>query len=81
MEEIRYDSDCSHSRDARGNAIVGIRQLLMEHLDRYPSAKIIWSHEVIGIQQNDKEATVIVKTPEGEKKFSADYVVGCDGSE
>ena len=56
-------------------------QLLMEHLDRYPSAKIIWSHEVIGIEQNDKEATVIVKMPEGEKKFSADYVVGCDGSE
>ena len=55
-------------------------QLLIEHLERYSSAKILWSHQVIGIEQNDKEATVIVKTPEGERKFSADYVVGCDGA-
>ena len=44
-------------------------QLLIEHLERYPSAKILWSHEVISIEQNDKEATVIVKTPEGERNF------------
>jgi 2-polyprenyl-6-methoxyphenol hydroxylase-like FAD-dependent oxidoreductase len=55
-------------------------QLLMEHLAKYPSAKILWSHEVVGIEQNDREATVIAKTPEGEKKYSADYIVGCDGA-
>ena len=55
-------------------------QLLLDHLARYPSAKILWSHEVVGIEQNENEATVIAKTPEGEKTFSADYIIGCDGA-
>jgi len=55
-------------------------RVFIEHLEKYPSAKILWSHEVIGIEQNEKEATVIVKTPDGEKRFSADYIVGCDGA-
>jgi 2-polyprenyl-6-methoxyphenol hydroxylase-like FAD-dependent oxidoreductase len=55
-------------------------QVLKEHIDRYPSAKILWDHEVIGIEQGDKEATVIAKTKEGEKRFSADYIIGCDGA-
>jgi 2-polyprenyl-6-methoxyphenol hydroxylase-like FAD-dependent oxidoreductase len=55
-------------------------KLLLKHIERYPSCQILWSHEVIGIEEGDKEATVIAKTPEGEKKYSADYVVGCDGA-
>ena len=55
-------------------------RVFLEHIEKYPSAKILWSHEVIGIEQNEKEATVIVKTPEGEKRMSADYIIGCDGA-
>ena len=55
-------------------------QVFVEHLAKYPSAKILWSHEVIAIEQDDKEARVTCKTPEGEKTLSADYVIGCDGA-
>jgi len=54
--------------------------VMMEHLAKYPSAKILWSHEVIGIEEGENQATVIAKTPEGEKKYSGDYVIGCDGA-
>ena len=55
-------------------------RLLLDHIEKYPAAKILWSHQVLGIEQNEKEATVVVKTNSGEKKFSADYIVGCDGA-
>jgi len=55
-------------------------QVMMEHLAKYPSAKILWSHEVIGIEEGENQATVIAKTAEGEKRYIGDYVVGCDGA-
>ena len=55
-------------------------QVFMDHIVKYPSAKVLWSHEVIGIEQDEHAARVKVKTPEGEKTFEADYVVGCDGA-
>ena len=55
-------------------------QVFVEHIAKYPTAKILWSHEVIGIEQDEKAARVIVQTPDGEKTFEADYVIGCDGA-
>jgi 2-polyprenyl-6-methoxyphenol hydroxylase-like FAD-dependent oxidoreductase len=45
-------------------------QVMMEHLAKYPSAKILWSHEVVGIEEGQNQATVIAKTAEGEKRYS-----------
>ncbi|KAF2097709.1 FAD/NAD(P)-binding domain-containing protein [Rhizodiscina lignyota] len=53
--------------------------LIASHLEKYPSAEILLNHEVTGIGQDDKHAWVDVKTPDGEKKFSATYIIGCDG--
>jgi 2-polyprenyl-6-methoxyphenol hydroxylase-like FAD-dependent oxidoreductase len=55
-------------------------QVFVEHLQKYPSGKIYWSHEVIGIEQDENAARVICKTPNGEVTFQGDYVVGCDGA-
>ena len=33
----------------------------------------------MGLKQDDKGATVCVVTPMGEKFFTADYVMACDG--
>jgi 2-polyprenyl-6-methoxyphenol hydroxylase-like FAD-dependent oxidoreductase len=55
-------------------------QVMMEHLAKYPSAKILWSHEVVGIEEGQNQATVIAKTAEGEKRYSGDYIIGCDGA-
>jgi 2-polyprenyl-6-methoxyphenol hydroxylase-like FAD-dependent oxidoreductase len=55
-------------------------KILYDHIQRYPSAKVLWAHEVISIGQDEQKAWVTCKTPEGEKVFEADYIVGCDGA-
>lgn len=54
--------------------------LMAEHLARHPSGRVLLSHEVLSVGQDEGKAWVDVKTPEGEKRFEADYVVGCDGA-
>jgi 2-polyprenyl-6-methoxyphenol hydroxylase-like FAD-dependent oxidoreductase len=54
--------------------------ILLRHLSEYPNARVLWSHEVIGIEQNENSASVVAKTPDGDKTFEGDYVVGCDGA-
>jgi 2-polyprenyl-6-methoxyphenol hydroxylase-like FAD-dependent oxidoreductase len=53
--------------------------LIGSHLDKQPTAKIFWSHKAISLGQDENEAWVDVETPEGNKKFYATYIVGCDG--
>lgn len=54
--------------------------LMNDHLARHPSGKVLLNHEVLSLGQNEEKAWVNVKTPEGEKRLEADYVVGCDGA-
>jgi 2-polyprenyl-6-methoxyphenol hydroxylase-like FAD-dependent oxidoreductase len=54
--------------------------LLVQHLESIPNTKILWSHKVIGVEQDENGATAIVETPEGQKKITADYIVGADGA-
>ena len=54
--------------------------LMAEHLARHPSGKVLLSHEVLSVGQDESKAWVDVKTPDGEKRLEGDYVVGCDGA-
>ncbi|OCL06947.1 FAD/NAD(P)-binding domain-containing protein [Glonium stellatum] len=55
--------------------------LLCRHLQKNcPTAEILWSHKVIGIEQDETEARVQVETPDGVKMYSGDYVIGADGA-
>jgi 2-polyprenyl-6-methoxyphenol hydroxylase-like FAD-dependent oxidoreductase len=53
------------------------------HLEKW-GVKVLWNHKVVGItsgtQKDDLAATIVVETPEGEKRFSADYIIGADGA-
>ncbi|TKA50063.1 hypothetical protein B0A55_12600, partial [Friedmanniomyces simplex] len=53
--------------------------LIASHLEKQPSGKILLTHEVTAIGQDNSRAWVDVKCPEGEKRISASYIVGCDG--
>jgi 2-polyprenyl-6-methoxyphenol hydroxylase-like FAD-dependent oxidoreductase len=53
--------------------------LIASHLEKEPSAEILLSHEVIASGQDERHAWVDVKAPDGEKRFEATYLVGCDG--
>ncbi|KAF2192960.1 FAD/NAD(P)-binding domain-containing protein [Zopfia rhizophila CBS 207.26] len=55
--------------------------LLVRHFEKYDGTKILWGHRVVDVEQDDKEARVIVETEDGEKKkFGGDYVIGADGA-
>lgn len=53
--------------------------VLYEHITRVPQVRVHWSHNIVNIGQDDYSAWVEIETPEGVRKKSADYVVGCDG--
>lgn len=54
--------------------------LLLEALQRQPSARVRFSSEVIELNQRDDGIDVRFTTPEGESMASADLLVGCDGA-
>jgi len=56
-------------------------KILLEHISRYPeAANVLWSHNVVAIEQHSGGARVTAESPDGEKTFDADYVIGCDGA-
>ncbi|KAF2796910.1 FAD/NAD(P)-binding domain-containing protein [Melanomma pulvis-pyrius CBS 109.77] len=55
--------------------------LILKHFESLPNTEILWGHKVVGVEQDDKEARVVVETADGQqKKMGADYVVGADGA-
>ncbi|KAL4929441.1 FAD-dependent oxidoreductase [Aspergillus undulatus] len=56
--------------------------LLVEHIGRQEMASVKWNHRVVkvGQEQEGDCAWVDVETPDGMKRLTADYVVGCDGA-
>ncbi|KAI9159183.1 FAD-dependent monooxygenase terC [Paramyrothecium foliicola] len=54
--------------------------LLMEHVEKQPDIKVSWQHKVIDVGQDEGEAWVEVECPDGRKKLSATYLIGCDGA-
>jgi len=57
-----------------------VSRIILDDLEKFPNATVKWSHNVIGIGQDDSKAWVQVETPAGDQKFEADYIVGCDGA-
>jgi 2-polyprenyl-6-methoxyphenol hydroxylase-like FAD-dependent oxidoreductase len=55
-------------------------RIMYDHIQKCPTATVLWGHEVTAIEQDEKSARVTAKSAEGEKTFEADYVVGCDGA-
>jgi 2-polyprenyl-6-methoxyphenol hydroxylase-like FAD-dependent oxidoreductase len=54
--------------------------ILYEHVQKQPLATISFDHKVVGIGQDEEQAWIDVETPEGNKRLSAPYIVGCDGA-
>jgi len=59
-----------------------VAEILLQHCQRQPTFEIKWKHRFAGARQTtpDKPIDVITVTPEGEKFFSCQYLVGCDGA-
>lgn len=57
-----------------------LADLVMRHLERLPNARVLWSHKVVGLAQDDAHVTLTVEAPEGAKEMRANWVVGSDGA-
>lgn len=44
-----------------------------------PKDTILWSHEVIGLTQDDSGARLTIATPDGPRELEAQWVLACDG--
>jgi 2-polyprenyl-6-methoxyphenol hydroxylase-like FAD-dependent oxidoreductase len=47
---------------------------------RRQGGEILWSHEVTGVRQDATEAELTVRSPQGDRRIRARYVLGCDGA-
>ncbi len=57
-----------------------LADLVLQHLNRLPNARVLWSHKVVSLSQDKKGVTLGVETPEGPHALHADWVVGTDGA-
>ena len=57
-----------------------LSQILVDELVSWPSASIKWKHRIIAAGQVEDNAWVDVDTPEGVKRLTTDYLIGCDGA-
>jgi 2-polyprenyl-6-methoxyphenol hydroxylase-like FAD-dependent oxidoreductase len=55
-------------------------RLYYRHFVKLEGTELLWQHKVVGLEQDEGEARVVVETPEGTKTLGADYVLGCDGA-
>jgi 2-polyprenyl-6-methoxyphenol hydroxylase-like FAD-dependent oxidoreductase len=56
-----------------------LETVILKHLEKYPNAKILWGHQVVTLNQSAEFVTVTAETAQGQKEFTATYVVGADG--
>ena len=58
-----------------------LSNVFLAHAQKLPNVKILLKHPVADVKQDENAAWTIVKGEDGtEKKFTGDYVVGCDGA-
>ena len=56
-----------------------LAEIILAHAMKYDTFEVKWSHRFAGLKQDEEGVTVCTVTPQGEKFFKADYVIGCDG--
>jgi 2-polyprenyl-6-methoxyphenol hydroxylase-like FAD-dependent oxidoreductase len=53
---------------------------VLDAVQRIASVSVIFQAAVTGVEQSGDSVTVKASTPEGERTFTADYVIGADGA-
>ncbi|KAF2117172.1 hypothetical protein BDV96DRAFT_598104 [Lophiotrema nucula] len=54
--------------------------LLVRHFESISGNEILWKHKLLNVEQDEKGATGIFETPDGEKQVTGDYLIGADGA-
>jgi len=56
-----------------------LETVILQHLDKYPNAKVLWNHKVVALEDSTESTTVTCETADGPKKYTSSYVIGADG--
>lgn len=70
------------SHEPYENLVLGqheLAEVIGNHFKACENSQILFEHSVVAIEQDDKGITARVETPEGERTFTASYLVGADG--
>lgn len=57
-----------------------LARVILDHALRYPGIRILWSHEVTGLTQDDSGVDVTLVNPAGEDRLRTQWLVGADGA-
>ena len=82
--EPLYSFDLQAIKDQKFPAFINLQQYhveetLVEALATRGEVDLRWQQEVVALQQDDAGATLTVRTPAGEYRLCADWVVAADG--
>lgn len=58
-----------------------LSEIVLEHLQQFPNAEIIWDTQVTALSQNRDGVSVHAETPADSFDFRAEWVVGADGAQ
>ena len=53
---------------------------LVERVQELPEIDLRWRNKVTGLEQHNDHAVLVIETPDGSYRLSAQYVVACDGA-
>jgi len=56
-----------------------LAKIFLARLQQQDTATVLFNHRTTSLEQTDKSVTVRAETPEGEKTFEADWLIGADG--
>jgi 3-(3-hydroxy-phenyl)propionate hydroxylase len=56
-----------------------VEEYLVDRIAEVLAVDLRWCSRVTGVEQGDREVTLVVATPDGEYRIKADWVVACDG--
>jgi 3-(3-hydroxy-phenyl)propionate hydroxylase len=56
-----------------------LAKIFLARLQDQPTATVLFNHRTTALEQNDTGVTVRADTPDGEKTFEADWLIGADG--
>lgn len=79
-----YSFDLLQDKEQKYPAFINLQQFyaeeyLIDLFPRYPQTGIRWQNEVVAVDNGEDKVTVSVKTPAGDYRVSADYLVAADG--
>lgn len=83
--DLVYPFNLSPEQGHERPAFINLQQYyaeayLVERALQVPNIDLRWEHAVVGVEAGQQDTVLTVRTPEGDYRIHADWVIACDGS-